>query len=116
MRKVAEEKAVYDAEGVREIPRDELARLIKDLESQMKTASKSLEFERAALLRDQIVELRRDLQGDSLLVDPRKLVDGVPQPDGVIVVGAGATAPSRMPVGAGAGGGRPAGRSKRGRR
>jgi len=76
---VAEEKATYTADGVREIPRDELVRLIKDLESQMKTASKSLEFERAALLRDQIVELRRDLQGDSLTLDPRKLIDGVPQ-------------------------------------
>ena len=33
--------------------------MIKDLESQMKTAAKNLEFEKAALLRDQIVELRR---------------------------------------------------------
>ena len=46
------------------IPKDEIARLIKDLESQMKQAAKNLEFERAALLRDQIVELRRELVGD----------------------------------------------------
>jgi excinuclease ABC subunit B len=35
------------------------ARLIKDLESQMKAAARNLEFERAALLRDRIIELRR---------------------------------------------------------
>jgi excinuclease ABC subunit B len=41
------------------IPRDEALRLIKDLESQMRTAAKQLEFEKAAQLRDQIIELRR---------------------------------------------------------
>ena len=82
LRQVAEEKATYSTDDARQIPKDELARLIKDLEAQMKVAAKSLEFERAALLRDQIVELRRELQGDSLSVDPRMLVDGVPQPAG----------------------------------
>jgi excinuclease ABC subunit B len=61
VRKVAEERAVYRAGP---IPKDEIARLIKDLESQMKKAAQNLEFERAALLRDQIVELRRELVGD----------------------------------------------------
>jgi excinuclease ABC subunit B len=42
-----------------ELPKDELTRLIKDLELQMKSAAKELEFERAALLRDQILELRK---------------------------------------------------------
>jgi excinuclease ABC subunit B len=60
---VAEESPTYDAgtpDGViAEIPPDELARLIKDLERQMKDAAKQLEFEKAALLRDQIVHLRR---------------------------------------------------------
>jgi len=42
----------------------DLEELIKDLEKQMKTASRELEFEHAALLRDQLVELRRDLLGD----------------------------------------------------
>ncbi|MCL0094061.1 UvrB/UvrC motif-containing protein, partial [Dehalococcoidia bacterium] len=37
----------------------EIARLIKSLESQMKSAAKNLEFEKAALLRDEIMELRR---------------------------------------------------------
>ena len=44
-----------------ELPKDELYRLIKDLETQMKEAARALEYERAALLRDQVVELRRTL-------------------------------------------------------
>ena len=31
-----------------------MARMVKDLEQQMKTAAKSLEFEKAALFRDQV--------------------------------------------------------------
>ena len=42
-----------------DIPKDEIVRLIKSLESQMKTAAKNLEFEKAALIRDQIMDLRR---------------------------------------------------------
>ncbi len=60
---VAEEHSQYRADSepgvIAQIPPDEMAKLIKDLERQMKEASKLLEFERAALLRDQIVELRR---------------------------------------------------------
>jgi len=41
------------------IPKDEALRLIKDLESQMRAAAKQLEFEKAAQLRDQIIEVRR---------------------------------------------------------
>jgi excinuclease ABC subunit B len=41
------------------IPKDEAMRLIKDLESQMRAAAKQLEFEKAAQLRDQIIEIRR---------------------------------------------------------
>ncbi|HIQ00775.1 MAG TPA: excinuclease ABC subunit UvrB [Anaerolineales bacterium] len=41
-----------------QLPKDELARLIRELEKQMKRAAKDLEFEKAALLRDQIFELR----------------------------------------------------------
>ena len=40
------------------LPTDELARLIRELEKQMKAAAEVLEFEKAALLRDQILELR----------------------------------------------------------
>ena len=62
VRQVAEAPAPYRAgEGA---PKDEIARLVKDLERQMKQAARDLEFERAALLRDQVVELRRELVGD----------------------------------------------------
>jgi len=43
------------------ISKEEIARLIRNLESQMKTAAKNLEFEKAALLRDQIIDLRQSL-------------------------------------------------------
>ncbi|MFQ5812956.1 MAG: excinuclease ABC subunit UvrB, partial [Anaerolineae bacterium] len=59
VRAVAEERAEYRVPA--EIPKHELARLIKELERQMKAAAQALEFEKAALLRDQIYDLRRDL-------------------------------------------------------
>ena len=43
----------------RRYPEGRLTRLVKDLESQMKAASRALEFEKAALLRDQIIDLRK---------------------------------------------------------
>jgi excinuclease ABC subunit B len=43
------------------LPADELTRLIRELERQMKAAAQDLEFEKAALLRDQIFELRAAL-------------------------------------------------------
>jgi excinuclease ABC subunit B len=43
------------------LPKDELHRMIKELEAEMKAAAKSLEFEKAALLRDQVVELKQVL-------------------------------------------------------
>jgi excinuclease ABC subunit B len=57
----AEGKAASDgrAPQLSTIPKDEALKLIKDLESQMRRAAKELEFEKAAELRDQIVELRR---------------------------------------------------------
>ena len=39
----------------------EATRLVKDLEKEMRAAAKELEFEKAAMLRDQIFELRRNL-------------------------------------------------------
>jgi len=44
-----------------QLPKDELARLIRELEKQMKRAAQELEFEKAAVLRDQIHELRAAL-------------------------------------------------------
>ena len=53
-------KDIYFANGENNnIPKDEIFRIIKDLESQMKLASRNLEFEKAALLRDEIIDLRK---------------------------------------------------------
>ena len=54
---VAEARAAYSPTP---ISKDEVLRLIKDLEAQMRKAAKNLEFEKAALLRDRIIELRKD--------------------------------------------------------
>ena len=43
-----------------DIPIDELEHIVKDLESQMKKAASDLEFERAALIRDQITHLKME--------------------------------------------------------
>jgi excinuclease ABC subunit B len=59
VRAVAEEKAEYQVGQT--LPKHELTRLIKELEKQMKQAAEGLEFEKAALLRDQIFELRQNL-------------------------------------------------------
>ena len=69
---VAEERPEYQAGGatpgaIASIPRDELLRMVKDLESQMKKSAKDLEFEKASLLRDQIIELRRIMEVDPVL-------------------------------------------------
>ena len=61
--RVAEDEPSYTVAA--DLPRDELLRLIKELESQMKRAARELEFERAAQLRDQVIELRRELVGDT---------------------------------------------------
>ena len=92
--RVAEESPAYVVAS--DLPRDEVLRMIKELESQMKSAARELEFERAAQLRDQIVELRRELVGDT--------------PEGLRAF----DAPSPRPQRANAGGGRRGGR-RRGR-
>jgi excinuclease ABC subunit B len=53
------EGAAGEAVPLAALPHDELLRMIKDLEAQMRRAAKELEFEKAAALRDQVVELRR---------------------------------------------------------
>jgi excinuclease ABC subunit B len=62
LQQVAEVEHVYEKGGraiaAGQLPNDELMRLVKDLEGQMKHAAKELEFEKAALLRDEVVELR----------------------------------------------------------
>jgi excinuclease ABC subunit B len=61
---IAEEKVAYDASQPFSGPatKEEVTRLIKDLEVQMKQAARSLDFEKAALLRDRIIELRREFE------------------------------------------------------
>jgi excinuclease ABC subunit B len=66
LRKAAEEQGVYTTNDTTkrvEMPatREAMAKLIKDLEKQMKNASRDLEFEKAAGLRDQILDLRRTM-------------------------------------------------------
>lgn len=65
IRKVAEERGEYvttpETAVPVDLPRDEVLKLIKDLEKQMKQAAKELAFEKAAALRDQIIELRQAL-------------------------------------------------------
>ena len=48
-----------------QMPKDELKRVIAELEKQMKEAAKNLEFEKAAVLRDEIFELRGILAEES---------------------------------------------------
>ena len=60
-RAIAEHPAEYKAFTPAQMPLDELSRLIKELERQMKAAAEALEFEKAAALRDQIFELREVL-------------------------------------------------------
>jgi excinuclease ABC subunit B len=57
---VAERKAAYNVTGA--MPAHEIEYLIEQLEKQMKAAAAELEFEKAAALRDQIIELRGQLQ------------------------------------------------------
>ncbi|HEU0072694.1 MAG TPA: helicase-related protein, partial [Dehalococcoidia bacterium] len=79
VRKVAEEQAQYSVDG--SLPRDELTRMVIELEKQMKQAAKSLEFEKAAGLRDQVIELRKALVSDT---DALKELASVAGQDGVL--------------------------------
>jgi len=54
---VAETRDPY---AVDPISKEEMNQLIRQLESQMKSAAKNLEFEKAAMIRDRIIELRKD--------------------------------------------------------
>ena len=58
LRGVAETKASYQV-AREEMTRDDMYRVVKDLEFQMKEAARSLEFEKAAHLRDEMLELKK---------------------------------------------------------
>lgn len=64
---VAESRAEYRAGQSQGIPDKELQRMIAELEKEMKEAARNLEFEKAAVLRDQIYELRTILAEQSNL-------------------------------------------------
>jgi excinuclease ABC subunit B len=106
VRQVAEESGAYEtgaaSEGgvIGELPKDELARIVKDLEVQMKQASKMLEFEQAAQLRDQIIELRKIMEGS-----PADMLDKVVSIDAATKQPNGNGQKKREPAAAGAGGG-----------
>ncbi|UCH42708.1 MAG: UvrB/UvrC motif-containing protein, partial [Dehalococcoidales bacterium] len=57
VRAVAETRTAYEAAP---LDKEQIARLIKELEAQMKAEARMLNFEKAALLRDRIIELRKD--------------------------------------------------------
>ena len=57
----ATEEATKAGAVLAALSREEALKLIKDLESQMRSAAKQLEFEKAAQLRDQIIEIRRSM-------------------------------------------------------
>jgi excinuclease ABC subunit B len=63
---VAEQKGEYKT-GPGGIPRNELQKIVGELERQMKEAAKNLEFERAAALRDEMYQLRSLMAEDETL-------------------------------------------------
>lgn len=67
VRVAAEAKTDYKPGAPLEIDKLDAAKLIAELEKQMKDAAKNWEFEKAALLRDQIIELKQMLDAR----DPR---------------------------------------------
>lgn len=64
---VAEPKSDYRVSGLGGLPKNELQKLISELEKQMKEAARNLEFEQAAVLRDQVFDLRNMLAEESNL-------------------------------------------------
>lgn len=64
---VAEAQAEYRVDGAAALPKSEIRQLITEMEKQMKVAAQDLEFEKAAVLRDQIFELRSILAEESNL-------------------------------------------------
>jgi len=62
---------VGDQISLADMPKEDMHRMIKELEKEMKSAAQALEFEKAAVLRDQIMELRMalvDKEGEESLL------------------------------------------------
>jgi len=63
---IADGQADYSVDGtISRLPIKELKKIIKETRERMEAAAKSLEFERAAALRDQVFELRKMLADES---------------------------------------------------
>jgi excinuclease ABC subunit B len=65
LKAIAEPQAEYRVRGTTGLPKSEMKRVISELEKQMKEAAQNMEFEKAAVLRDQIYELRAILAEES---------------------------------------------------
>lgn len=63
LRAIIPEKEEVAKLDLKRIPPEELPSLIKELQSQMKLAAANLDFEQAALLRDQIEEIKQTQEG-----------------------------------------------------
>jgi excinuclease ABC subunit B len=64
VRAAAEQRVEYRVGP--QVPDAEVGFLIEELETQMKAAAANLEFEKAALLRDQIFELRKQIEPEDV--------------------------------------------------
>ncbi len=64
--KVAEERASYQVVDTERVAFEDLPLVISRLEQEMRQAAKALEFERAAILRDEIQRLRKILEGQPI--------------------------------------------------
>ena len=58
LRAIIPEKQVENKLDIKRIPRDELPNLVKSLSSEMQLAAANLDFEKAALLRDEIAKIK----------------------------------------------------------
>jgi excinuclease ABC subunit B len=65
IREAAEPRAAYSARA--DMPKDDLARVVKTLESDMKAAARNLEFEKAALIRDEMTDLKKLMVAQELV-------------------------------------------------
>ena len=63
LRAIIPEKQVENKLDIKRIPKDELPGLVKQLSSEMQLAAANLEFERAALLRDEIEKIKAFIDG-----------------------------------------------------
>ena len=76
LRAVAEAKGAYESGGrareLSQMSKDEIAKLVGQMEAEMRAAAKELDFERAAALRDEIQQIRlRVLEEDASVVVAR---------------------------------------------